>query len=99
MPYYNTCPNCGANLDPGERCDCKPNFLSVQDLAKRWNVSTDLVYDTIKSGTLQAIKIGGTTWRIPTAAIEAYEQANTAGSVVRTDKKPKQPKRKPVLRV
>lgn len=19
-----TCPYCGANLDPGERCDCKP---------------------------------------------------------------------------
>ncbi len=22
MAYYNTCPDCGANLDPGERCDC-----------------------------------------------------------------------------
>lgn len=22
MSYYNTCPYCGANLDPGERCDC-----------------------------------------------------------------------------
>ena len=22
MAYYNTCPNCGANLDPGEPCDC-----------------------------------------------------------------------------
>ena len=22
MPYYYTCPHCGANLDPGERCDC-----------------------------------------------------------------------------
>lgn len=20
--YYNVCPCCGANLDPGERCDC-----------------------------------------------------------------------------
>lgn len=20
--YYVTCPRCGANLDPGERCDC-----------------------------------------------------------------------------
>lgn len=20
--YYHTCPCCGANLDPGERCDC-----------------------------------------------------------------------------
>ena len=22
MAYYTTCPNCGANLDPGEKCDC-----------------------------------------------------------------------------
>ncbi len=20
--YYNQCPCCGANLDPGEKCDC-----------------------------------------------------------------------------
>lgn len=24
MPYYNKCPGCGANLDPGEPCrDCE----------------------------------------------------------------------------
>lgn len=23
MSYYRVCPNCGANLDPGERCDCQ----------------------------------------------------------------------------
>ena len=23
MSYYNICPDCGARLDPGERCDCK----------------------------------------------------------------------------
>ena len=22
MSYYRTCPHCGANLDPGESCDC-----------------------------------------------------------------------------
>lgn len=22
MSYYHECPQCGANLDPGERCDC-----------------------------------------------------------------------------
>lgn len=21
--YFNICPICGANLDPGERCDCQ----------------------------------------------------------------------------
>lgn len=20
--YYRSCPHCGANLDPGEKCDC-----------------------------------------------------------------------------
>lgn len=23
MPYYKTCPECGAHLDPGEKCDCQ----------------------------------------------------------------------------
>ena len=23
--YYDTCPDCGAHLDPGERCDCHEN--------------------------------------------------------------------------
>lgn len=23
MAYYNICPNCGSNLDPGETCDCE----------------------------------------------------------------------------
>lgn len=22
MAYFDTCPCCGANLDPGEKCDC-----------------------------------------------------------------------------
>jgi transcription initiation factor IIE alpha subunit len=35
--YYWTCPDCGANLDPNEKCDCKKdlthednNYKSVQ---------------------------------------------------------------------
>ena len=23
MAFYRTCPDCGANLDPGEECDCR----------------------------------------------------------------------------
>lgn len=23
MAYFNICSNCGCNLDPGEKCDCK----------------------------------------------------------------------------
>ena len=25
MAYSNECPNCGANLDPNEQCDCVKN--------------------------------------------------------------------------
>lgn len=25
MRYYKTCPQCGAHLDPGEKCDCTKN--------------------------------------------------------------------------
>lgn len=27
---YHTCPLCGANLDPGERCDCENNWMKVE---------------------------------------------------------------------
>ena len=28
MSLYKTCPVCGANLDPGERCDCEKGCSS-----------------------------------------------------------------------
>jgi hypothetical protein len=31
MPYSRECPDCGANLDPGERCDCQGSISIVQD--------------------------------------------------------------------
>ena len=32
-PYYTVCPCCGANLDPGEQCDCQDagNLREVQE--------------------------------------------------------------------
>ena len=29
MAYYNTCIYCGANLDPGEKCNCTNNNINV----------------------------------------------------------------------
>ena len=26
---YTVCPDCGANLDPGEKCDCLPKHKTV----------------------------------------------------------------------
>ena len=27
MSYYITCPDCGAHLDPGERCNCREHVV------------------------------------------------------------------------
>lgn len=34
MSYYKTCPNCGARLDPGERCDCDKEKRNTPEQAK-----------------------------------------------------------------
>lgn len=31
MAYYNVCPDCGSNLDPGERCDCQNIMAKEQE--------------------------------------------------------------------
>lgn len=34
--YYHTCPYCGANLDPGESCDCqKDNDSNSPDVTEK----------------------------------------------------------------
>lgn len=32
---YNQCPDCGANLDPCERCDCKEKAAAAATVAAR----------------------------------------------------------------
>ena len=31
MCYYKTCPECGANLDPDEKCDCQDETKKTAD--------------------------------------------------------------------
>ncbi len=31
MAQYWTCPDCGANLDPGEPCDCKKHSVENKE--------------------------------------------------------------------
>lgn len=31
MSFYKICPDCGANLDPGERCSCHDEEIIMQE--------------------------------------------------------------------
>lgn len=42
--YYHICPDCGANLDPGEKCDCKKE----KALQNARQMTTSLVIKCIK---------------------------------------------------
>ncbi len=65
--YYHTCPICGANLDPGERCDCEVpvsapvakqvSISSLQAAAARGRVSFALT--RAKSREFAAATRGG----------------------------------------
>ena len=33
--HYWTCPHCGANLDPGERCDCQDSMKKKKQAGRR----------------------------------------------------------------
>lgn len=42
MAYFNTCCNCGANLDPGEKCDCQQNKTRLEKFySERIKVKSD----------------------------------------------------------
>lgn len=52
-PYYWTCPYCGANLDPGERCDCKDN-----DNHKKPSIVDN--YKFVQGGEKENVKVSNT---------------------------------------
>jgi hypothetical protein len=41
MAYFNTCPDCGSNLDPGENCDCRSTAIRRRkDYMRQFKVNT-----------------------------------------------------------
>jgi hypothetical protein len=42
MAYYNTCPECGALLDPGEKCDC---YKLSEQLQRKYELLTTITKD------------------------------------------------------
>lgn len=41
MAYFNTCPICGANLDPGEQCDCQDNKEQPEETEQKETLKCD----------------------------------------------------------
>ena len=35
MPYFRTCPHCGSNLDPGEKCDCQREKAKAEPIKRK----------------------------------------------------------------
>jgi excisionase family DNA binding protein len=50
-------------------------MVSPDELAEAWDVHQETVRRWLRSGELQGLKVGR-QWRVPLAAVEAFEQAN-----------------------
>ena len=46
MPYYNVCPYCNANLDPGEKCDCQNSKSLEKEKMDAITAARELLYST-----------------------------------------------------
>lgn len=53
--YYKICSNCGANLDPGERCDCEEERRKqTERIMSMMKINKD--------GQYELAMVGGCTW-------------------------------------
>jgi excisionase family DNA binding protein len=50
-------------------------YISVARFADKFNVSTTLVYNLIKQGEIEAIKIGDRNYRISSRTVEGVENS------------------------
>lgn len=55
MSYYRPCPECGAALDPGERCDCRDIEKAASVRQYRGGVQRDI--STTYKDTLCTLEI------------------------------------------
>lgn len=55
--YYRICSNCGANLDPGERCDCEEERQKQTD-----RIMSMSMMKINKDGQYELAMVGGCTW-------------------------------------
>lgn len=48
------------------------DIYTIDELAKRWKCSRDVIYDLVHTRRLKGFKLGN-AWRFTKATIEAYE--------------------------
>lgn len=41
MAYFNTCPDCGSHLDPGEKCDCQDEKEHTKEIEQKETLKCD----------------------------------------------------------
>ena len=51
--YYEICPNCGSNLDPGEKCDCKEKAPDAGTAGNLIKTNKLYLHDTTKEAKCQ----------------------------------------------
>lgn len=61
MSYYQTCPNCGAHLDPGESCECEKEKGEEQGMTlekiESMNLTEDLLVQIERDPTPENIAL------------------------------------------
>ena len=55
MAYYNICPDCGANLDPGERCTCRQEHERRIKIMRKQDQRMQRVIKQEKNGQLRMV--------------------------------------------
>lgn len=60
MSYFRECPDCGAKLDPGEKCDCKriPKMRTIAATAKELELPEHFVRSLVKENKIDFVKAG-----------------------------------------
>ena len=64
MSYYRECPECGASLDPGEKCDCKKKEACTDGAAQTSSIKYAIKYQpnyTTQKGVLSSATSGNYT--------------------------------------
>ena len=63
--YFKVCPNCGAHLDPGERCDCEDAKEPVRRCEHRTG--------HFRNSTMRSSRISQSTHQLPVGSLTLQE--------------------------